>query len=74
MIEKSQEDVEQYEDKADLSIKTDDKHIMDADRLLATALAPQHVQASGVSEFTVKPQQKSCFYKLGSRSNKSRSF
>ena len=45
LIDESQKDVEQYEDKADLSIKTNDKEIKEADRLLATALAPQHVQA-----------------------------
>ena len=62
LIKESQKDAEQYEDKADLSIKANDKEIKEADRLLATALAPQQVQASGGSEVTdqwshFKPQQ-----------------
>ena len=51
MIEESQKDVEQYEDKADPRIKTNGKEIKEADSV-ATALAPQHVQALRGSEVT----------------------
>ena len=62
-IEESQKDVEQYEDKADHSIKTNDKEIKEADRLLATAqFATQQAQTAGGSEVSdqwthFKPQQ-----------------
>ena len=62
LIEESQKDAEQYEDKADHSIKANGKEIKEAGMLLATALAPQQVQASGGLEVTdqwsnVKPRQ-----------------
>ena len=40
IIEESQKDVEQYEEKADLCIKSNDKEIKEADKLLADAMAP----------------------------------
>ena len=54
--------MEQYEEKADLSIRTNDKEIKEADKLLANALAPQQVQMSGGLEISdqwshFKPQQ-----------------
>ena len=40
IIEESQKDVEQYKEKADLCIKSNDKEIKEADKLLADAMAP----------------------------------
>ena len=63
LVEESQKKVEQYEDKADHSIKTNDKEIKEGDRLLATAqFATQQAQTAGGSEVSdqwthFKPQQ-----------------
>ena len=40
LIEELQKDVEQYKEKADLCIKSNDKEIKEADKLLADAMAP----------------------------------
>ena len=50
LIEESQKDAENYEDKADNSIKANDEEVKEADLLLANATAPQQVQASRGSE------------------------
>ena len=60
LIEESQRDAENYEDKADDSIKADDDEVKMAELLLVNAVAPQN-QASGGSEVSdqwsaLKPQ------------------
>ena len=46
LIEESQKDAENYEDRADDSIKANDDEVKQAELLLANAMAPQN-QASG---------------------------
>ena len=51
LIEESQKDAENYEDRADDSIKANDDEVKQAELLLANAMAPQN-QASGGLELS----------------------